>query len=153
MERPGRLLTAMVTPFDEKGVVDYEQAQKLALALLDSGSDGLVELTWKTKAPRNSIANAAPTARKPHPGPGNVGCRRCTTRGRYIIGGAGQPSRLTSGNNLRATMGRVRRTLRNDRVSGRAKAGAGGSPCAICTKLKNCSFDGCSLLSLIKCVF
>ncbi len=32
----------MVTPFDEKGDVDYEQAKRLALALLDSGSDGVV---------------------------------------------------------------------------------------------------------------
>jgi 4-hydroxy-tetrahydrodipicolinate synthase len=32
----------MVTPFDEKGGVDYEQAKKLALALLNSGSDGVV---------------------------------------------------------------------------------------------------------------
>jgi len=38
----GRLLTAMVTPFDEGGDVDYEQAKKLAIALLDSGSQGLV---------------------------------------------------------------------------------------------------------------
>jgi len=42
MNRLGRLLTAMVTPFDEKGSVDYEQAKKLALALLSSGSDGVV---------------------------------------------------------------------------------------------------------------
>ncbi|MDD5094181.1 MAG: 4-hydroxy-tetrahydrodipicolinate synthase [Dehalococcoidia bacterium] len=40
--RPGRLLTAMVTPFDKKGEVNYDQAQKLAVALLDSGSDGMV---------------------------------------------------------------------------------------------------------------
>jgi 4-hydroxy-tetrahydrodipicolinate synthase len=38
----GRLFTAMVTPFDQNGEVDYFQARKLALALLDSGSDGLV---------------------------------------------------------------------------------------------------------------
>jgi 4-hydroxy-tetrahydrodipicolinate synthase len=38
----GRLLTAMVTPFDARGEVDYQQAKKLALSLLDSGSDGLV---------------------------------------------------------------------------------------------------------------
>jgi len=38
----GRLLTAMVTPFDAQGEVDYQQARKLALALLDSGSDGVV---------------------------------------------------------------------------------------------------------------
>ena len=42
MKELGRLLTAMVTPFDERGEVDYEQAKKLALALLDSGSDGVV---------------------------------------------------------------------------------------------------------------
>ena len=40
--RLGRLLTAMVTPFDVQGEVDYQQARKLALALLDSGSDGVV---------------------------------------------------------------------------------------------------------------
>ncbi|HIE16698.1 MAG TPA: 4-hydroxy-tetrahydrodipicolinate synthase, partial [Dehalococcoidia bacterium] len=38
----GRLLTAMVTPFDDDGKVDYSQAKKLARALLDSGSDGVV---------------------------------------------------------------------------------------------------------------
>ena len=38
----GRLLTAMITPFDEHGEVDYQQAKKLALALLNSGSDGVV---------------------------------------------------------------------------------------------------------------
>ncbi|MGD0114982.1 MAG: 4-hydroxy-tetrahydrodipicolinate synthase [Dehalococcoidia bacterium] len=38
----GRLLTAMITPFTEEGAVDYRQAQQLALALLRSGSDGVV---------------------------------------------------------------------------------------------------------------
>ena len=42
MKKLGRLLTAMVTPFSEKGEVDYEQAKKLALALLNSGSDGVL---------------------------------------------------------------------------------------------------------------
>ena len=42
MTEIGRLLTAMVTPFDDEGGVDYEQAKRLAVALLDSGSDGLV---------------------------------------------------------------------------------------------------------------
>ena len=42
MTEIGRLITAMVTPFDEQGEVDYEQAKSLAKALLDSGSDGLV---------------------------------------------------------------------------------------------------------------
>jgi 4-hydroxy-tetrahydrodipicolinate synthase len=42
MKELGRLITAMVTPFDESGQVDYKQAQKLALACLKSGSDGIV---------------------------------------------------------------------------------------------------------------
>jgi 4-hydroxy-tetrahydrodipicolinate synthase len=42
MKELGRLITAMVTPFDEKGKVDYVRARKLALACLKSGSDGLV---------------------------------------------------------------------------------------------------------------
>jgi len=42
MKKFGRLLTAMVTPFDTRGKVDYAQARKLAKALLASGSDGLV---------------------------------------------------------------------------------------------------------------
>ena len=40
---PGRLLTAMVTPFDEaNGALDLDQAKRLAAALLDSGTEGLV---------------------------------------------------------------------------------------------------------------
>ena len=38
----GRLLTAMITPFDDALEIDYGQARKLAAALVDSGSDGLV---------------------------------------------------------------------------------------------------------------
>lgn len=38
----GRLLTAMVTPFDDDGELDYGQARRLASALVASGSDGLV---------------------------------------------------------------------------------------------------------------
>lgn len=38
----GRLYTAMVTPMRDDGAVDVEQAQALAVALLDSGSDGIV---------------------------------------------------------------------------------------------------------------
>jgi 4-hydroxy-tetrahydrodipicolinate synthase len=42
MKELGRLLTAMVTPFNREGAVDYEQAKRLALALINSGSDGVV---------------------------------------------------------------------------------------------------------------
>ena len=38
----GRMLTAMVTPMEEDGSVDVGQAKRLAAALLESGSDGLV---------------------------------------------------------------------------------------------------------------
>ena len=42
MEELGRLITAMVTPFDNYGQPDYPQARRLASALLDSGSDGVI---------------------------------------------------------------------------------------------------------------
>jgi 4-hydroxy-tetrahydrodipicolinate synthase len=42
MKELGRLLTAMATPFNKEGAVDYEQAKRLALALINSGSDGVV---------------------------------------------------------------------------------------------------------------
>jgi 4-hydroxy-tetrahydrodipicolinate synthase len=35
-------MTAMVTPFDAQGKVDWNQARRLAKALIDSGSDGVV---------------------------------------------------------------------------------------------------------------
>src|SRR5262245_28063736 len=38
----GRLLTAMVSPFDASGKLDLEQAKRLAAALFDSGTEGLV---------------------------------------------------------------------------------------------------------------
>ena len=51
MKKLGRLITAMVTPFDEQGEVDYQQAKKLALALLDSGSDGLLVVGTTGESP------------------------------------------------------------------------------------------------------
>ncbi|MCI0813372.1 MAG: 4-hydroxy-tetrahydrodipicolinate synthase [Chloroflexi bacterium] len=42
MAEIGRLITAMITPFDEQGEVNYREARRLAVALVDSGSDGLV---------------------------------------------------------------------------------------------------------------
>ncbi|MFM7887643.1 MAG: 4-hydroxy-tetrahydrodipicolinate synthase [Pseudanabaena sp.] len=38
----GRLLTAMITPFDQKGNVDYAQAEKLAHHLMETGTDTIV---------------------------------------------------------------------------------------------------------------
>jgi 4-hydroxy-tetrahydrodipicolinate synthase len=51
MRSLGRLLTAMVTPFDDKGDVDYEQAKRLASALLDSGSDGVLVVGTTGESP------------------------------------------------------------------------------------------------------
>jgi len=51
MKKLGRLLTAMVTPFNEDGGINYEQAKKLALALLNSGSDGVVVVGTTGESP------------------------------------------------------------------------------------------------------
>ena len=51
MKKLGRLLTAMVTPFNEDGGVDYGQARKLALALLDSGSEGVLVVGTTGESP------------------------------------------------------------------------------------------------------
>jgi 4-hydroxy-tetrahydrodipicolinate synthase len=53
--RLGRLLTAMVTPFDARGEVDYQQARRLALALLSSGSDGVVVAGTTGESPTLSL--------------------------------------------------------------------------------------------------
>ena len=55
----GRLITAMVTPFDGNGQVDYEQAKRLALALLDSGTDGLVVTGTTGEGPALSMEEKA----------------------------------------------------------------------------------------------
>ncbi len=47
----GRVLTAMLTPFTPDGSVDYAQAKRLAIALLDSGSEGLVVTGTTGEAP------------------------------------------------------------------------------------------------------
>jgi len=51
MKKLGRLLTAMVTPFNKEGMVDYEQAKKLALALLNSGSSGVLVVGTTGESP------------------------------------------------------------------------------------------------------
>lgn len=51
MKDLGRLLTAMVTPFEESGDVDYPQAKSFAAALLGSGSDGLLVCGTTGEAP------------------------------------------------------------------------------------------------------
>jgi len=54
----GRLLTAMVTPFDREGKVDYAQAQRLASALLDSGSDGMVAGARRARRRRSATTRS-----------------------------------------------------------------------------------------------
>ena len=52
MTQFGRLLTAMVTPFDDaSGSLDLDQARRLATALLDSGTEGLVVCGTTGEAP------------------------------------------------------------------------------------------------------
>ncbi len=51
----GRLLTAMVTPFTPEGAVDYDGAKRLALALLESGSDGVVVSGTTGESPTLSV--------------------------------------------------------------------------------------------------
>ena len=51
----GRLLTAMVTPFTADGKVDYSQANKLAKALLNSGSDGVIVSGTTGECPALSV--------------------------------------------------------------------------------------------------
>ena len=42
MARFGKVLTAMVTPFDDELAVNYDRAAELAARLIENGSDGLV---------------------------------------------------------------------------------------------------------------
>lgn len=51
MARFGRVLSAMVTPFDENGAVDLNEAQRLARWLQDNGNDGLVIAGTTGEAP------------------------------------------------------------------------------------------------------
>lgn len=51
MTEIGRLLTAMATPFDGAGEIDRGQTARLANALLDSGSDGLVVVGTTGESP------------------------------------------------------------------------------------------------------
>jgi len=51
MKTIGRLITAMVTPFNEQGELDYKQAKRLALALLNSGSEGVLVAATTGESP------------------------------------------------------------------------------------------------------
>jgi 4-hydroxy-tetrahydrodipicolinate synthase len=51
MKELGRLLTAMVTPFKDNGELDFTQARKLATALINSGSDGVIVIGTTGESP------------------------------------------------------------------------------------------------------
>jgi 4-hydroxy-tetrahydrodipicolinate synthase len=51
MARFGRVLTAMITPFDEHGALDLDEARRLAKWLQDNGNDGLVIAGTTGEAP------------------------------------------------------------------------------------------------------
>lgn len=51
MPRFGRVLSAMITPFDDNGVLDLDEARRLARHLQDNGNDGLVVAGTTGEAP------------------------------------------------------------------------------------------------------
>ena len=51
MARFGRVVTAMVTPFDQSGALDLDGARRLARWLQDNGNDGLVIAGTTGEAP------------------------------------------------------------------------------------------------------
>ena len=51
MARFGRVLTAMITPFDERGALDLTEAARLACHLQDEGNDGLIVAGTTGEAP------------------------------------------------------------------------------------------------------
>jgi len=80
MSDPGRVITAMVTPFTANGEVDYDQAQKLAEALLDSGSDGVVVVGTTGESPTLSHQEDIKLFKAVHEAIGKRG---------YVIAGTG----------------------------------------------------------------
>ncbi|SHJ56874.1 dihydrodipicolinate synthase [Anaerobranca californiensis DSM 14826] len=47
----GRLLTAMITPFDTEGKVNYQEAKRIAEYLMENGNDGLVLIGTTGESP------------------------------------------------------------------------------------------------------
>ena len=59
----GRVLTAMVTPFDDQGAVDLDKAQRLAEHLVGLGNDGLVVNGTTGESPTTTDAEKADLVR------------------------------------------------------------------------------------------
>jgi 4-hydroxy-tetrahydrodipicolinate synthase len=51
MKSLGRIFTAMITPFDERGAVDVDEAVRIAKFLVDRGNDGVVVAGTTGEAP------------------------------------------------------------------------------------------------------
>jgi len=47
----GEVLTAIVTPFDASGALDYERFRELATHLVENGSDGVVVAATTGESP------------------------------------------------------------------------------------------------------
>ncbi len=47
----GRVLSAMITPFDDNGALDLDEARRLARYLQDNGNEGLVVAGTTGEAP------------------------------------------------------------------------------------------------------
>ena len=54
----GRLLTAMVTPFDDKGAVDYEQAKRLAVNEVKRLILAMQEADERTRVSQETVEQA-----------------------------------------------------------------------------------------------
>ena len=63
--RARRVLTAMVTPFDEDGAVDFDAFRALARHLVENGSDGVVVTGTTGEAPTlDRLARSSRSARR-----------------------------------------------------------------------------------------
>lgn len=80
----GRLLTAMVTPFTPDGrAVDWDAAERLAVALCEDGSDGVVLFGTTGEAPALSDEEKIELVRR---------IRRALPAGKSVVAGAGSNS-------------------------------------------------------------
>ena len=84
MAEIGRLLTAMLTPFTPDGrAVDWEAAQKLAVALCEDGSDGVVVFGTTGEAPTLTDDEKIELVRR---------VRQALPKDRAVVAGAGSNS-------------------------------------------------------------